>query len=59
MKKYSNLTVMDYSIGTVFIYANIKFTKDIEALLYDLGHNINECSYMWSDNISLNIESCH
>lgn len=59
MKKYSNLTVMDYSIGTVCIYANIKFTEDIETLLYDLGHNIDECSYMWSDNISLNIESCH
>lgn len=50
---------MDYYVGTVFIYANIKFTEDIEALLYDLGHNIDECSYMWSDNISLNIESCH
>lgn len=48
------LIVMDYSDSSVTIYENLHSEDvDIEELLKDLGHNIDECSYMWCESFTL------
>lgn len=48
-----NLVVLDFNTSSVTIYNNVEYTKDIETLLNNLGHNIDEVSYMWSDNLNI------
>lgn len=49
------LVVMDFSDSSITIYENPDKDKHIEDLLYDLGHNIDECSYMLCDKLKLNL----
>lgn len=52
------LIVMDYSDSSINIYKiNNSDDRDDESILSDLGHNIDECSYMWCENdLRINIE---
>ena len=54
-----NLVVLDFNTSSVTIYNNIEYTKDIETLLNNLGHNIDEVSYMWSDNLNIEFKHCN
>lgn len=54
-----NLVVLDFNTSSVTIYNNVEYTKDIETLLNNLGHNIDEVSYMWSDNLSIEFKHCN
>ena len=54
-----NLVVLDFNTSSVTIYNNVEYTKDIETLLNNLGHNIDEVSYMWSDNLSVEFKHCN
>lgn len=49
------LTVLDYCDSSINIY-NISSddNRDIEIILKELGHNIDECDWMFSENISIN-----
>lgn len=49
----TNLIVLDFNTSSVYIYNNVTYTEDIDSLLKDLNHNIDEVSYMWSDNLSI------
>lgn len=48
-----NLVVLDFNTSSVTIYNNVEYTEDVETLLNKLGHNIDEVSYMWSDNLNI------
>ena len=47
------LVVMDFSDSSVSIYTNPE-DKDTEALLRDYGHNIDECSVMFCESVTIN-----
>lgn len=49
----TNLIVLDFNTGSVHIYNNVTYTEDIDSLLKELNHNIDEVSYMWSDNLNI------
>lgn len=49
----TNLIVLDFNTSSVHIYNNIVYTEDIDSLLKELNHNIDEVSYMWSDNLNI------
>lgn len=49
----TNLIVLDFNNSSVHIYNNITYTEDIDSLLKELNHNIDEVSYMWSDNLNI------
>ena len=49
----TNLIVLDFNTSSVHIYNNATYTEDIDSLLKDLNHNIDEVSYMWSDNLNI------
>lgn len=49
----TNLIVLDFNTSSVHIYNNVIYTEDIDSLLKDLNHNIDEVSYMWSDNLNI------
>lgn len=49
----TNLIVLDFNTNSVHIYNNIVYTEDIDSLLKELNHNIDEVSYMWSDNLNI------
>ncbi len=49
----TNLIVLDFNTNSVHIYNNITYTEDIDSLLKELNHNIDEVSYMWSDNLNI------
>lgn len=49
----TNLIVLDFNTNSVHIYNNIIYTEDIDSLLKELNHNIDEVSYMWSDNLNI------
>ena len=51
------LVVMDYCIGRVDIY-NISNDTDVsEELLNKLGYNIDEISWMVSENVNINVHN--
>ena len=49
----TNLIVLDFNTNSVHIYNNVTYTEDIDSLLKELNHNIDEVSYMWSDNLNI------
>ncbi len=49
----TNLIVLDFNTSSVHIYNNVTYIEDIDSLLKDLNHNIDEVSYMWSDNLNI------
>lgn len=49
----TNLVVLDFNTNSVHIYNNIVYREDIDSLLKELNHNIDEVSYMWSDNLNI------
>ena len=49
------LVVMDYSDSSISIYPNPKEYLDSETLLSEYGHNINECSFMFCENVTINL----
>lgn len=52
-----NLIVMDYSDSSINVY-NIDVTKDsAEETIEKLGHNINNCYYMVSPKVTINLNA--
>jgi hypothetical protein len=49
----TNLIVLDFNTSSVHIYNSVTYTEDIDSLLKELNHNIDEVSYMWSDNLNI------
>lgn len=49
------LVVMDYSDSSVSVYTNPEY-KDTETLLRELGHNMNECSVMFCESVTINLK---
>ncbi len=48
------LVVMDFSDSSVSVYTNPK-DKDTETLLRELGHNIDDCSVMFCESVTINL----
>ena len=46
---------MDFSDSSVSVYTNPD-DKDTEALLIELGHNIDECSVMFCESVTINLK---
>lgn len=46
------LVVIDYSVGSVFIY-DISTSTDVNNFLKKHNHNSDECSWMWSSHIQV------
>ena len=46
---------MDYSDSSVTVYENHE-DKSIEELLKDRGHNIDECSVMFCESVTINLK---
>lgn len=46
--------VLDYSTGINRIFS-VEKTNDIEGLLQDLGYNLNNIEYMYSDTLKVEI----
>lgn len=49
------LVVMDYSDNSVTIYENPGH-DDTEELLKERGHNIDECSVMFCESVTINLK---
>ena len=49
------LVVMDFSDSSVTVYSNPE-DKDTETLLRELGHNIDECSVMFCESVTINLK---
>ena len=49
------LVVMDFSDNSVSVYTNPEDT-DTETLLREYGHNIDECSYMFCESVTINLK---
>ena len=49
------LVVMDFSDSSVSVYTNPE-DKDTEALLRERGHNIDECSVMFCESVTINLK---
>lgn len=49
------LVVMDFSDSSVSVYTNPE-DKDTEALLRDYGHNIDECSVMFCESVTIRLK---
>lgn len=49
------LVVMDFSDNSVSVYTNPE-DKDTETLLREYGHNIDECSVMFCENVTIRLE---
>ena len=49
------LVVMDFSDNSVNIYTNLE-DKDTETLLREYGHNIDDCSIMFCENVTINLK---
>lgn len=49
------LIVMDYSDSSISVYVNPKENVDSETLLSEYGHNINECSFMFCENVTIRL----
>ena len=49
------LVVMDFSDSSVNVYTNPE-DKDTETLLRELGHNIDECSVMFCESVTINLK---
>ena len=47
--------VMDYSDSSVTVYENPE-DKPTEELLKERGHNINECSVMFCQSVTINLK---
>ena len=50
------LVVMDFSDSSVTVYSNPDENKDTEALLRERGHNIDECSVMFCESVTINLK---
>lgn len=53
------LAVMDYSNSSITIYTldeELSSIEDSEEVLKKLGHNTDECSWMFSENIKVEIQ---
>jgi hypothetical protein len=48
------LVVMDFSDSSVSVYTDPE-DKDTETLLRELGHNIDECSVMFCESVTINL----
>lgn len=49
------LVVMDFSDSSVTIYENPE-DKSTEELLEERGHNIDECSVMFCESVTINLK---
>ena len=49
------LVVMDFSDSSVNVYTNPE-DKDTETLLKKYGHNIDECSVMFCESVTINLK---
>ena len=49
------LVVMDFSDSSVSVYTNPE-DKDTESLLKEYGHNIDECSVMFCESVTINLK---
>ena len=49
------LVVMDFSDSSINVYTNPE-NKDTETLLREYGHNIDECSYMFCESVTINLK---
>ena len=49
------LVVMDFSDSSVNVYTNPE-DKDTETLLRECGHNIDECSVMFCESVTINLK---
>ena len=47
---------MDFSDSSVTVYENPDENKDTETLLKEYGHNIEECSVMFCENVTINLK---
>jgi len=55
LNNMERLVVMDYSDSSVTVYTNPK-DEDTDTLLRELGHNPDECSCMFCENVSINLK---
>lgn len=51
-----NLVVLDYSNSSVSVYENPKDIENTETLLREYGHNIDECSFMFCESVTINLK---
>ena len=49
------LVVMDFSDSSVSLYTNPE-DKDTESLLRERGHNIDECSVMFCESVTIKLK---
>ena len=47
---------MDYSDSSVTVYENPPEDKYTEELLKERGHNIDECSVMFCESVTINLK---
>lgn len=50
------LVVMDFSDSSISVYTNPE-DKDTETLLKELGHDIDECSVMFCESVTINLNN--
>jgi hypothetical protein len=50
------LVVLDYSDSSVSVYENPKDIENTETLLREYGHNIDECSFMFCESVTINLK---
>ena len=50
------LVVMDFSDSSVTVYSNPDESKDIETLLREYGHNLDECNFMFGESVTINLK---
>lgn len=55
LNNMERLVVMDYSDSSVNIYENPE-DKTTEELLEERGHNIDECSVMFCESVTINLK---
>ena len=50
------LVVLDYSNSSISVYENPKDIENTETLLREYGHNIDECSFMFCESVTINLK---
>lgn len=50
------LVVLDYSDSSVSVYENPKDIENTETLLREYGRNIDECSFMLCESVTINLK---
>ncbi len=52
-----NLVVLDFTSAKVYVYTDVPDTIEPESLLTLLGHNVDNCQWMFTDELNINVDS--